>query len=518
MQDSENESSESDDDKDDRNASYHIDATQDGDENEDSSDHRSDDEADEERRQKLERPTHATRFGRDAPQDTRDINAEPVLGRRASPIANKRKGKTASTCAGRNGYWDPLPGKRLQRKQRPPWNYAPDEPCVFNAGAPGTAARVQPPQSYCIFCDQRQMEDALSQIRGRRRVIKCLEAYKIKNESVYNAALARVPEERRPFCAQTVDNATAASSRESTLPTARSSEPHVSIRPSSPRTASEVEDERAAFSARSHSLATEIDARQQHDNRDASHEASAIERFERSMQFALDPKPPLQHMMWNFQVKQLRVGRTPCALSPTLAIWNTHGDEWAMILPDGPSKIFPLRKLLPELLCAGIWKYVGRNLRKICCNALRERRLREEQGTFEMTNASDVKDVPLCSEVAFYREHTRLTINEMLSKLGGHHSPKMTLCYAHAAGNPSYFADLGSDGFAYVTGASPAKRAIQDLADALKNLMRYNIPPPMELISLPCEWDNSWMIVREFRPSPFSERAAPVDEENDQLF
>ena len=107
MQDSENESSESDDDKDDRNASYHIDATQDGDENEDSSDHRSDDEADEERRQKLERPTHATRFGRDAPKDTRDINAEPVLGRRASPIANKRRGKTASTCAGRNGYWDP---------------------------------------------------------------------------------------------------------------------------------------------------------------------------------------------------------------------------------------------------------------------------------------------------------------------------------------------------------------------------------------------------------------------------
>jgi len=183
-----------------------------------------------------------------------------------------------------------------------------------------------------------------------------------------------------------------------------------------------------------------------------------------------------------------------------------------------------LRKVLPDPLCVGIWKYVGRNFRKICCNALRERRVREEQGTFEMTYAPDVKDVPLCSEVAFYRENTYLTINEMLRKLGGDRALKMTLCYAHAGwhsfffGTFSYFAKVGSDEFAYITRVSPAKSAIQDLADALLNLSRSSIPPPFELISLPCEWDSSWVIVREFKPRTFSERADPDDEENDQLF
>ena len=44
-----------------------------------------------------------------------------------------------------------------------------------------------------MFCDMKQLQQALNKSHGSQAVTRCLRAFKEKNQEVYEAALARLP-------------------------------------------------------------------------------------------------------------------------------------------------------------------------------------------------------------------------------------------------------------------------------------------------------------------------------------
>lgn len=249
-----------------------------------------------------------------------------------------------------------------------------------------------------------------------------------------------------------------------------------------------------------------------------SREAQSLRRFEHSLRFVLDPKAPLKHMMWDSQVRKLRVGHSPVAVSPVLAVWNKREAEWVMVLPDKPSRLFPLHKLLPYAVCVEIWKFMGRNIRKICQNALREQQLNREYGTSNMKGPCDAKDIPLYNETAFHREVTDQTIGEMLRRLPGNRVQKWTLCYAYASGDIRQVWKLRSAEFVYITSEPTAALGIDKMAQHLAVLSHPCSSVTLDEICRPCSWDSSWVLVREFQPCSFPESSDTGDEDNDQEF
>lgn len=161
---------------------------------------RGEDDVDDDSDEMLEKPTDAAQIERHGCEGAQKFDAEQSGECAQSPMTNKRKHRSRPKCAGRKGYWDPLPGKRLNCKRHPPWNYVPDAPCIFSTIAPGSAAQG----SCCMFCNPKHLEATLSKPYGSRSVTRCLKAFKKKDESVYNAALARTPERFRKLCADRV--------------------------------------------------------------------------------------------------------------------------------------------------------------------------------------------------------------------------------------------------------------------------------------------------------------------------
>jgi len=152
------------------------------------------------RKNAKEQGDHETNnVARRGPEDEHNIGVAGAAELEEPPPKKLRRASSNEKCAGRSGYWDPLPGKRLRYKQHPPTNRMAHVPCTFNTKVAGAPARAQPTrgQSCCMFCDTKQTQTALETPRGRTKITRCLKAFKQKSETDYKAALERLPEKYR---------------------------------------------------------------------------------------------------------------------------------------------------------------------------------------------------------------------------------------------------------------------------------------------------------------------------------